>query len=143
MGGIVVKRIQPLPHDDRQDLYELVKGLATAETREDLENISVAMLEILDQTPSQIRKMELAEEELQPGLQKWLEFVSGRIHEVRSAAGLTQEQLAEKSGLPRSHISRLENGKHSPSRSTLEKIADCSRSQVGKTRPLGLSQAAW
>ncbi len=123
MGGIVVKRIQPLPHDDRQDLYELVKGLATAETREDLENISVAMLEILDQTPSQIRKMELAEEELQPGLQKWLEFVSGRIHEVRSAAGLTQEQLAEKSGLPRSHISRLENGKHSPSRSTLEKIA--------------------
>jgi len=52
-----------------------------------------------------------------------MDFVGKKIRERREAAGLTQEQLAEKSGLPQSHISRLENARHSPSRSTLDKIA--------------------
>jgi transcriptional regulator with XRE-family HTH domain len=45
------------------------------------------------------------------------------IKELQLKAGWTQEQLAAESGLPQSHISRLEAGKHSPSRATLEKIA--------------------
>jgi transcriptional regulator with XRE-family HTH domain len=57
------------------------------------------------------------------GLNSWIAFVSRRITDERQAAGLTQAQLAEKSGLPQSHISRLESGKHSPSRATIEKIA--------------------
>ncbi|OHB75234.1 MAG: hypothetical protein A2W31_11590 [Planctomycetes bacterium RBG_16_64_10] len=50
-------------------------------------------------------------------------FVSAKIRDCRKAAGLTQQQLEEKTGLPQSHISRLENGEHSPSHATLEKIA--------------------
>jgi transcriptional regulator with XRE-family HTH domain len=46
-----------------------------------------------------------------------------RIKDLRVNAHLTQEELAELSGLPQSHISRLESGKHSPSRITLEKLA--------------------
>jgi transcriptional regulator with XRE-family HTH domain len=47
--------------------------------------------------------------------------VKVRWHPAR--AQLTQEQLAAKSGLPQSHISRIENAKHSPSLATLQKIA--------------------
>jgi len=63
-----------------------------------------------------------AETEPGPTLQKWIDYVSDKIRAYRKTAGLTQEELAEKSGLPQSHISRLESGKHSPSRLTLEKL---------------------
>ena len=44
--------------------------------------------------------------------------------EARAEAGLTQEQLAATSGLPRTQISRIETVKHIPERATLEKVAD-------------------
>ncbi len=56
-------------------------------------------------------------------LGNWTAYVSQRIREARERAGLTQEQLSVQSGLPQSHISRLEQGKHSPTAKTLEKIA--------------------
>ncbi len=121
--GIIVQRINMLSQDDRADLYELVKGLAVAETPEDIESIRTAMTEILDQKTGQAQQMSMGDEEVNPGLQKWMDFVGKKIRDRREAAGLTQEQLAEKSGLPQSHISRLENARHSPSRSTLDKIA--------------------
>jgi transcriptional regulator with XRE-family HTH domain len=57
------------------------------------------------------------------GLTKSIAFVSRRISEERTKAGLTQEELARRAGLPQSHISRLETGKRSPSHVTIEKIA--------------------
>lgn len=56
-------------------------------------------------------------------LAPWLNRISHRIREAREAAGLTQAELSLQSGLPQSHISRLEQGKHSPTAKTLEKIA--------------------
>ena len=82
-----------------------------------------AMLEILDQRPIQVKKMALDDGQTSTGLQKWIDYVSGRIRDARRESGLTQEELAERSGLPLSHISRLESGKHSPSRHTIEKLA--------------------
>ena len=121
--GIVVDRIQRLSQEDRNDLYELMKDLLTAKTCEDLESISTAMMEILDQDCGHVLRVEMTEEQPGAGLQRWLDYVSKQIRHLRETAGLTQEELAEKSGLPQSHISRLENAKHSPSRVTLEKIA--------------------
>lgn len=80
------------------------------------------MREILEQSPMSVAPMQLPEETGEE-LQSWIDFVSGRIRDARKNAGLTQTQLAEKSGLPQSHISRLESGRHSPSSLTLEKIA--------------------
>jgi DNA-binding XRE family transcriptional regulator len=122
--AILVERIQSLSPDDREDLYELLKELPKAETGEAVNSIVVTMEEILGQAPVRLSTMDQAEEfQAGPALQKWIDFVSGRIRELREAAGLTQVQLAEKSGLPQSHISRLEGRKHSPSRVTLEKLA--------------------
>lgn len=122
--GIVADRVQRLPQSDKDDLFELVKVLAHADP-EELESCVLTMREILEQSPKRVRQMESPSEpkQLAHGLKSWISFVSRRITDERQAAGLTQAQLAEKSGLPQSHISRLESGKHSPSRATIEKIA--------------------
>ena len=121
--GIVMERLNKLSQQDRDDLYELVKGLASADTCEERESITTAMMEILAQECVQVREMDLDDDSPERGLQTWLDYVSGRIRELRKAAHLTQDDLAAKAGLPQSHISRLEGAKHSPSRVTLEKIA--------------------
>ena len=120
--AILVERIHNLPADDRNDLYELMKEIRTAETKEDLDDVAVGMLEILDNEPVTTQAVECPEN-VEPGLQSWLTYVSDRIRNLRTSARMTQADLATKSGLPQSHISRLESGKHSPSRATLEKIA--------------------
>jgi DNA-binding XRE family transcriptional regulator len=82
------------------------------------------MHEILDQERSGIKRMNLQESSSRPDkLQRWVDFVAAKVQELRKAAGLTQIEVAEKSGLPQSHISRIESAKLSPSRLTLEKIA--------------------
>ena len=45
------------------------------------------------------------------------------VAEERKQAGLTQAQLAEKSGLPRESIARLEGGRVNPTVQYLEKLA--------------------
>ena len=131
--GILVQRIQALPQEDKEELCELLKELPIAEDHEELNSIMVAMREILDQQPIRIRRLDQSDD-VHPrvGLQGWMDFVSARIRALRKAADLTQEELAAKSGLPQSHISRLEAAKHSPSRVTLEKIANALGVHVGE-----------
>lgn len=50
--------------------------------------------------------------------------IGKQIAEMRKEAGLTQVQLAEKSGVGFSHIGRIELGKYSIGIDTLQKIAD-------------------
>lgn len=45
------------------------------------------------------------------------------LREIRLRAGLSQEQLADKAGLDRTYIGRIETGKQSPTVETLEKLA--------------------
>lgn len=122
--AILVDRIRGLPREDREDLFELVKELPAAQDGGETESIVLAMREILEQAPIVVRGVDQSNDG-EPGeqLAKWITFVSGRIKALRKEQGLTQEQLAQRSGLPQSHISKLENGKHSPSALTLEKIA--------------------
>lgn len=51
------------------------------------------------------------------------ERIGKRIAELRKAKGLTQAQLAEKTGFPRSNIGRIETGKYSVGLDVLAKIA--------------------
>lgn len=43
---------------------------------------------------------------------------------TRNALGMTQKQLAERSGVSQANISRIENGSYHPSLSVLKRIAD-------------------
>ncbi len=46
------------------------------------------------------------------------------VRNARTAAGLTQEDLAERSGLDRSYIGGVERGERNPTLTVIEKIAD-------------------
>jgi DNA-binding XRE family transcriptional regulator len=46
------------------------------------------------------------------------------ISSTRNLLGITQSQLAEKSGVSQANISKIENGTYNPSIATLKRIAD-------------------
>ncbi len=119
--AVMRDRVQRLNDNEKNDLYELIPFLL-GDDEEERVSAQAAVREIFDKTPGKIRREVLPET---PGaaLQNWLAYVSGRIKAARIEAGLTQDQLAAKSGLPQSHICRLEAGLHSPTAKTLEKIA--------------------
>ena len=47
-----------------------------------------------------------------------------RIATLRKLAGLTQEQLADKAGIQRTHLSRIEAGKYAVALETIQAIAE-------------------
>lgn len=51
------------------------------------------------------------------------EKIGLRIRELRKAKGIKQCELADKLDMERSHITKIESGKHRPSDENLEKIA--------------------
>jgi transcriptional regulator with XRE-family HTH domain len=51
-------------------------------------------------------------------------IVAERIKKIRKAKGITQEELADRAGLNRTHMYRLEGGKQSMTLRTLKIIAD-------------------
>jgi len=55
-----------------------------------------------------------------------------RIKAPRERRGMTQEQLAEKAGIGRSYLARLETARQDPTLSTLAKIAKALRVKVAK-----------
>ncbi|MBV7531357.1 helix-turn-helix domain-containing protein [Chitinophaga sp. sic0106] len=50
--------------------------------------------------------------------------IGERIKKLREEAGLTQDQLAEKTSMLKQNISRIEQGKYSTGQDILSKIAD-------------------
>ena len=55
-----------------------------------------------------------------------------RVKEERERRGWTQEQLAEKAGISRGFLARLETARHDPKLSTLEKIAKALKIDIAK-----------
>jgi DNA-binding XRE family transcriptional regulator len=107
--------------EDRQDLCPLLPDLLSGDD-EARQSAAEAIDEILHGPSLKLipfEDVEGSDDDLAP----WLNRISKRIREAREAAGLTQAELSQQSGLPQSHISRLEQGKHSPTAKTLEKIA--------------------
>ena len=61
-----------------------------------------------------------------------VERVAMRVKEWRERRGLTQEQLADKAGISRGFLARLETARHDPKLSTLEKISKALKVDVAK-----------
>lgn len=59
------------------------------------------------------------------------ELLGGRIKELRSAANLTQEKVAEQIGVSRQKYARIENGANSITFDILAKIAKVLKVSVG------------
>ena len=120
--AVIRERVERLDEIDKQDLYELLPHVL-AGNNEERDAAHVAINEILDQECFSILKVELP---VSPGdkLAGWIEHVSSKIKELRETASMTQDQLSDASGIPQSHISRLERGEHSPTAKTIRKLAE-------------------
>lgn len=55
-----------------------------------------------------------------------------RIKALRAERALSQEDLADKAGISRQYLSRLETGRHDPSLSMLVKLAKALKVTVAK-----------
>jgi DNA-binding XRE family transcriptional regulator len=131
--AVIQERIQSLRSDDRQDLMEVIPFLF-CDDPEEVAAAQKAVHAILNQTKASV----LPDSAVKPpndALVEWLNYISARIRDLRGAARMTQKELAVRSGLPQSHISRLENGQHSPSHKTLVKIAKALEVSLGDLDP--------
>jgi len=60
------------------------------------------------------------------------ELFGSRLRELRLAAGLTQEALAERAGLPHTHVSAMERGLKLPNLMTMLRLAAALECKVAK-----------
>lgn len=60
--------------------------------------------------------------------------IGQRIAEIRKQQGLTQQGLADKAGLQRTHILRLEQGTYGATLDVLSAIADATGHQIDFTK---------
>ena len=67
--------------------------------------------------------------------------IGQRIAALRKLAGMSQEQLALRAGLQRTHISRIEAGKYAVTLETIQAIAEalCMTVDIVDTRLQGLA----
>lgn len=67
--------------------------------------------------------------------------IGQRIAALRNLAGMSQEQLALRAGLQRTHISRIEAGKYAVTLETIQAIAEalCMTVDIVDTRLQGLA----
>jgi transcriptional regulator with XRE-family HTH domain len=56
--------------------------------------------------------------------------IAREIIRARTVAGLSQQELAEKLGTTQSAVARLESSSHTPSVSTLKKVAEATHSRL-------------
>ena len=63
-------------------------------------------------------------EEKEAKRQATRERMGPRIASLRKLAGMSQEQLGEKAGLQRTHVSRIEAGKYAVTLETIQAIAE-------------------
>ena len=121
--AIVAERIARLPEEDWQDLFELVKALTLAQCAEDFSAAVGGMREILDQQPQKVVAFLPPRGEPSEALDRWTRHIAGAVRRRREHAHLTQQELAAKTGLTQSHISRIENAELSPSHRTVDRLA--------------------
>jgi transcriptional regulator with XRE-family HTH domain len=59
-----------------------------------------------------------------------ISVVAMRLKQLREKRGMSQEVLAEKAGISRSYLARLETAKHDPTLTMLEKLAKALRVKI-------------
>lgn len=132
----LAQRIANLPKESLEALAKLMPELAECDDEYTFREIGETMKEIL--FPELIGELILGRAgsaEPTESVRRRRDLIGGKIKSLRQSRGLTQEALAERSGLPQSHISRIESGQHSPSQKTLEKLTSALDVKIGDIDP--------
>lgn len=136
----VARRLVKMSHTDRGRMEVLLLQLFSAGEEERAEIIDTLVEIILpDQSiGGLLEEKNVASREAVKKEAESRAFIGKQIREHRERLRMTQVTLAKKSGLPQSHISRLEKGMHCPTDLTIEKIAKALKVDPGRLDP-GLS----
>lgn len=120
-----------LSKSKRQRVAKLLPMWENCDDPQEAEELAIAIVEIVMPAlvmPDAPGSAGPVSEDVDPAAQARVDAYHGdigrKIMKLRDENGWTQEHLAQKSGLLQSHISRLEAGKHSPTRRTIKKIAE-------------------
>jgi ribosome-binding protein aMBF1 (putative translation factor) len=120
----IKKRFKKLPKQQRKDVVHLLDQLVSA-TGDDAREIEQALAEIL--APADYEVIETLDTEVDSEtvtrLRAYRERVGRSIRSRRQELEMTQAALAEKAGIPQSHVSRLECGKLTATYITIKKVA--------------------
>lgn len=120
------KRLRKLPKDAVSDLHDLCELLQQEEDESERAEIVKTMREII--FPESL-KYEVSDESIsvelaaRERLDNYRRMVGQKIRKKREEMKWTQQELAARAGIPQSHVSRLECGKHAPTFVTMERIA--------------------
>jgi DNA-binding XRE family transcriptional regulator len=120
----VAKRIANSTEEELSTLKELATLFPKASETERVEIVETMMEHIFPQDHiGGIAPRRLGDGSGSETTKKCREAIGRRIAQFRSDMGMTQEELADKAGIPQSHVSRLETGRHTPTHVTIEKVA--------------------
>ena len=124
-----------LDKEGKTDLLEILQEATLCSDPYELDELFHSMAEIL--FPSLIGTVQQGNfgEFNSAKLKRYVVNIGKTISRLRRGKKWTQLNLAKKSGLMQSHISRLELGQHSPSHKTLKKIAGALRVNVSDIDP--------
>lgn len=120
-----------LPPKKRERVTKMLELLETADSAEECQEIARAITEVLAKAGGHIppggQVVDLEQgvsEKAKETVRGYYRNIGNAIRMLREKAAMTQKQLADASGLPQSHISRLEAGLHAPTQVTIRKIAE-------------------
>lgn len=133
---LLVKKLQGLDPEALNDLMSLAPELAACDSREVFSEIAETVREIIfPELIGGVQHGAAGPVSTTENLKARMKFIGGKIREIRSAKGWTQEKLADEIGIPQGYISKLESGQHSPNHRTLERLASALGVEVGQLDP--------
>jgi DNA-binding XRE family transcriptional regulator len=128
-----------LPQKKRERVLKLIELLNSAECQDECLGVVKAIAEIIAKASGLVapggRPVDLSlgvSKNAKDTVAAYHGEIGKAIRKRREELKMTQEGLARKSGLPQSHISRLEAGKHAPTRQTIETVAEALKIEPGK-----------
>jgi DNA-binding XRE family transcriptional regulator len=129
-------RLSTLGREDVEAVKELIQCLEDADLEERKE-IARSLMEIIypEVVLSGLEVDRPIASDARAKVDRYRKEVGKRIRQRRRQLGMTQEQLAEAAGIPQSHVSRLELGKHAPTHLTIQRIADAMDIEPGLLDP--------
>lgn len=129
---IMREQIARLPEEDIDDLFILLREYCTTDSDEARTEAHAAITEILQPDDGALHS---PSDDPSEALRARSADIGGAIRRRRREADLTQQQVAETCGIPQSHLSRIENGQHSPSHITLTRIAEALGAPISAFNP--------
>ena len=122
----MLDRILRLRLTQQRRILQLVELYQKAANEQEAIEIGEVLAEILFRDPESLVATRINDERSKDAgkaLERHRTYVGEQIRKWRQRVKMSQEELANKAGIPQSHVCRLETGKHAPTYVTIEKLA--------------------